>query len=109
MTNDATPIEVGDRFESKDRRDGGRVVEVREARGLSPAGVRQIELFNARNKGNRNTSWGYSVDDARDHLRQRYTFFYVQTETHPNNPSAVGRHSQVHEMTLRTKYRRISR
>lgn len=29
MSNDAKPIEVGDRFESKDTRDGGRIVEVR--------------------------------------------------------------------------------
>lgn len=31
MSKDKRPIEVGDRFESKDKRDEGRVVEVTEA------------------------------------------------------------------------------
>lgn len=37
--------------------------------------------------------------------------YYVQTEAHPKNPSAVGKHSTVNVWTLtdRHRYRKISR
>lgn len=34
--------------------------------------------------------------------------YYVQTETHPTNPDAIGRHSWVSDKTLRRRYKRIS-
>jgi hypothetical protein len=103
------PIEVGDRFESKDKRDGGRIVEVVEERGLSGQGERQLELARQRYRGVSTTSWGTPVADALEDIRKRYTFFTIRTEVHPKNPSAVGRNVKVHEGTLRTKYRRVSR
>lgn len=64
------PIEVGDRFEERDPRNAGRIVEVRE------------------------------VDDG---------IALVQNEVHPNNPTAVGRHSHVSFATLYSRFTRVSR
>lgn len=68
-TMDERPINVGDRFAS---RDSGRTVEVRAV----------------------------LADGTR---------FKVQNETHPVNPSAVGRHSIIGEHNLRTRWARVSR
>lgn len=80
MNKDERPIEVGDRFETKDKRDGGRVVEV----------------------------IAY-VDGPRFTGDMRGRRFRVQTESHPKNPDAIGNVSRVSERTLRTKYERVSR
>lgn len=72
-------IEVGDRFESRDSRDRGRVVEV-------------IDILQRR-------YWGG------EWLR----YFHLKTEAHPNNPTAVGTVSRINERSLETRYRRISR
>lgn len=69
---DERPINVGDRFTSRDWRDSGRTVEVRAV----------------------------LADGTR---------FKVQNETHPVNPSAVGRHSIIGEHNLRTRWARVSR
>ena len=65
-------INKGDRFITKDKRDEGRIVEVREVR----------------------------LDGEK---------FLIETEVHPNNPSAVGRKSVVKRDTLRHRYERINR
>lgn len=36
------------------------------------------------------------------------TFYRVETEVHPTNPTAVGRQTTVHESTLRRRYRKVS-
>ena len=96
MSENTRPIEVGDRFETKDGRDVGRVVEVTEALGLSESATRHLAQV------------GVSSDHA-ERVRLRKTFFRVSTEAHPRNPDAIGNVSRVSEKTLRTKYRRISR
>ncbi|WP_431800367.1 hypothetical protein [Microbacterium kunmingense] len=72
VKKDDRPIEVGDRFTSRDWRDAGRTVEVR---AVLAAGTR----------------------------------YKVQNETHPLNPSAVGRHTIISEQQLRTRWARVSR
>ena len=94
--NEQRLIEVGDRFESKDRRDKGRVVEVIEELGLKESAA----AHPARRV----------YPDA--HIRrvaERRTYFHVRTEAHPKNPDAVGHVSRVSERTLRTRYERVSR
>ncbi|MFF2493229.1 hypothetical protein [Agromyces sp. NPDC058064] len=104
------PIKVGDRFQTKDKRDEGRVVEVLEARGLSTAGRQHVELLERKRAlGAKTTHWGWPIDDAIEDARQGYTYFAVRTEAHPRNPDALGNVSRISERTLRAKYRRISR
>lgn len=94
------PIKVGDRFETLDGRDAGRVVEVTEVRGLSASAKAHL--------ANVDTSTESGAAHAARVVARR-TFFTVQTESHPKNPDAVGNVSRVSENTLRTKYRRVSR
>ena len=92
---DTRPIEVGDRFETRDARDGGKVVEVVKVEGLSREGLNRL---------------GRVVSAARDRwVREHYTTYRIRTEVHPNNPGAVGRTVRVQENTLRDKYKRVSR
>lgn len=105
--NDNPKIEIGDRYETKDSRDAGRVVEVIEVRGLSSQGRRLIELASAQNRTI--TAWGEPIEDHLEYLRKSYTFYVIRSETNPKNPSAVGRKSTVHEGTLATKYKKVSR
>lgn len=42
-------------------------------------------------------------------VEKRLQFVKVEVEVHPNNPVAIGRRNTVHESTLRTRYRRVSR
>lgn len=88
------PIVVGDRFESLDARDEGRVVEVVEAFGIAPDDSAALEREPAK---------------TRDETRMRVTDFHVRTEAHPKNPDAIGNVSRVSEWTLRTGYKRVSR
>lgn len=105
MSADVRPIEVGDRFESRDKRDAGRVVEVIEAiPGL--ASERESRLDRAKRLA---SNWGGAVAGHEEWLRQRETRFRIRTEAHPKNPDAIGNVSNVHEGTLRAKYRRVSR
>jgi hypothetical protein len=102
MTSDERPIQVGDRFETTDGRDAGRVVEVTRDLGL---------LRSARDHIARIEEKGHTESSA-DHIervRSRKTYFYVKTEAHPRNPDAVGNVSRVSERTLRKKYKRVSR
>lgn len=80
MSKDTRPIEVGNRFETLDERDAGRVVEVIE-----------------------------HVSGPRFIGDQRGDVFRTRTEAQPKNPEAVGNVQRISERTLRTKYRRISR
>lgn len=80
MSKDTRPIEVGDRFESRDKRDAGRVVEVTEF------------LSGPRYAGD-----------------PKGSIFRTVTEASPKNPQAVGNVQRVSERTLRGKYERISR
>lgn len=99
MSKDTRPIEVGDRFETLDGRDAGRVVEVVEALGLNPSAAAHIARLR-------------SSEEVSDHVarvRERKTFYRVSTESHPKNPDAIGNVSRVSERTIRLKYQRISR
>lgn len=78
--NELRPIEVGDRFETLDDRDAGRVVEITQF-----------------------------VDGPRYPSDPRGSRWYAKTEANPKNPDAVGNVSRISERTLRAKYRRISR
>lgn len=99
-------IEEGDRFITKDRRDVGRTVEVVEA---LPTDL-QIESTRRERAERNSRAWGgWDVDSAEEWLRQRETYYRIRTEVHPHNPDAVGNVSRVHEGTLRTKYKRVSR
>ncbi|WP_425837035.1 hypothetical protein [Microbacterium sp. PA5] len=105
MSDATRPVQVGDRFATKDNRDAGRVIEVVEAlptdsKISSTRRERAMRLFNA---------WGGNADEHEEWLRKRETRFRVRTEAHPLNPSAVGNVSSMHEGTLAAKYRRISR
>lgn len=62
MTNDERPIEVGDRFESRDRRDEGRIVEVRELRSDDRYRI-QVEVHpkNPSAVGRRSTISGHTL------------------------------------------------
>lgn len=77
---DERPIEVGDRFETRDERDAGRVVEV-------------IEVL----------SGPRYVGDVKGWI------FRTVTEASPKNPDAVGNVQRISEHTLRAKYKRVSR
>jgi hypothetical protein len=103
MSKDTRPIEVGDRFETRDKRDAGRVIEVIEALEHKDAGT--LPERAARNAA----AWGVDVAETEEWMRQAETRFRTRTETHPRNPSAVGNVSSVAEYTLRKNYRRISR
>lgn len=80
MSKDTKPIEVGDRFETLDERDAGRVVEV-------------IEV----------------VAQPRWDGDAKGTIFRTRTEASPKNLDALGHLQKISERTLRKKYRRISR
>lgn len=75
------PIEVGDRFESEDPREEGRVIQIRERRSAK---------FGMYGSGG-SPRW------------------QVQTEAHPKNPEVIGRKSVISEHTLRRRWKRISR
>lgn len=105
-TKNTRPIEVGDRFETRDSRDAGRIVEVVELLGLSERGASRI----ARIQGERESPvYGISNAERIDWYRQRETHYRIRTEVHPRNPDAVGRAIRVQENTLREKYKRVSR
>lgn len=96
MTNTAPrPIVKGDRFQSNDPRDNGRVVEVIEERGIAP----EIEAAINRFRGL----------EGRELRRQKATYFAIKTEAHPTNPDAIGNVSRISEHGLRTRFTRISR
>lgn len=98
--NTERPIEVGDRFETLDGRDEGRVVEVIRDIGLIKSAAEHIARIDP------------DADGAGEHIervRERKTYFYVRTEAHPRNPDAIGNVSRVSERTLHKKYRRVSR
>lgn len=78
--NAERPIEVGDRFETEDERDEGRVVEV-------------IEIVAAPRYAGDAKGWVYRT----------------RTEASPKNPDAVGHVQKISERTLRSKYKRVSR
>lgn len=101
-------IEIGDRFESKDSRDRGRIVEVTEARGLSGYGANLVAEETHHYRGVEVTDYGMPVADYLDLLRAGETFYTVRTEVHPNRPTAVGNVSRVSERTLRDRYRKVS-
>lgn len=44
MATDERPIEVGDRFEDRDTRNAGRVVEVREVKGGQLLGRARVQV-----------------------------------------------------------------
>lgn len=104
---DTRPIEVGDRFETRDARDAGRIVEVDELLGVADANQRCIdELLQP---GARVPSWAVDIDEAVEYHRLSGTRFRIRTEVHPRNPSAEGTVRIANERTLRTKYKRVSR
>jgi hypothetical protein len=107
MSKDTRPIEVGDRFESKDRRDGGRIVEVVESLGLSDHG--EARMARARSVGHVPSWSNMTFTEFLDWIRAGETNFRIKTEVHPNNPSAVGRTIRIQENTLREKFTRVSR
>lgn len=76
--------QIGERYESTDSRDGGRVVEV----------IDQV-----------------LDDDGFEYVKPNGDYvFHVRTEVNPNNPSAVGNVSRVSERTLQgSHYRKVSR
>lgn len=92
-------IEKGDRFETLEGRDAGRVVEVVETLGLLPSAERHIRLIVARGGSEAHV----------ERVRARRTYFRVRTEAHPKNADAIGNVSRVSERTLRRRYRRVSR
>lgn len=102
---DDRPIEVGDRFETRDHRDDGKVVEVVQADGLNSFGRDRIARIHG---GPERDGYGITKADRAEWTRERYTTFRIRTEVHPNNPSAVGRTVRVQENTLRDKYKRVS-
>lgn len=80
MSDHEREVEVGDRFETLDERDAGRVVEIVEfAEGPRFAG------------DPRGSRWR------------------AKTEANPKNPDAIGNVSRISERTLRLKYKRVSR
>lgn len=99
MSNDNRPIEIGDRFETLDGRDAGRVVEVSEALGLNPSAAAHIARLRSSEE----------VSEHIERVRERKTFYRVRTESHPKNPDAIGNVSRVSERTIRSKYVRVSR
>ncbi|MDF2899678.1 MAG: hypothetical protein K0Q46_6464 [Rhodococcus erythropolis] len=100
------PIEVGDRFETRDKRDDGKLVEVVVADGLNAVGRDRMARIEA---GPERDRYGTTKAQRLEWTRQRYTTYRIRTEVHPNNPSAVGRRVKIQENTLREKYKRVSR
>lgn len=100
----STTITVGDRFETKDWRDEGRVVEVVEI---------LIDPVNEASRPDRARlfagQWGSKPTEVEEWLRAGETRFRVRTEAHPKNPAAVGNVSRISERTLNAKYRKVSR
>ncbi|WP_405375953.1 MULTISPECIES: hypothetical protein [unclassified Microbacterium] len=103
--NDTRPIEVGDRFETRDSRDAGRIVEVIEVLGLDQCGRDRIAKVNA----GPDVVCGRTKQERTEYHRLRNTHYRIRTEVHPRNPEAVGRRVKVQESTLRDKYNRVSR
>jgi hypothetical protein len=100
----STSIQVGDRFETKDWRDEGRIVEVVEViidKAQEASRPERAERFAAQ--------WGSKPGEVSEWLRAGETRFRVRTEAHPKNPSAVGNVSRISERTLHAKYRKVSR
>lgn len=100
---DTRPIEVGDRFETRDMRDAGRVVEIVTAHEDTKAGDRRARAQRM------HVAWGMSVDEVEQFLREGEVSFHARTEAHPRNPEAVGNVSRISERTLRDKFKRVSR
>ncbi|QYF98478.1 hypothetical protein [Microbacterium sp. PAMC21962] len=99
------PIQVGDRFETRDRRDAGRIVEVVEALGIRDRGRQRLARIEA---GPDVTCWGEAKADLLRWVREQETIYRIRTITNPRVPHATGRHVKVQENTLRAKYKRVS-
>lgn len=103
-------IQPGDRFETRDSRDAGRVIEIDEVLGLSAAGQKYTDLYMT-------GVWDYeahgydTLDEAVEEVRTKYTKYRAHSEANPKNPDQVGRRTTVSEKTLSdlNKYRKISR
>jgi hypothetical protein len=72
-------VEAGDRFITRDKRDEGRVIEIKEVLPVNSEAEKWNPLYRA------------------------------EVEVHPNNPSAVGRKTTVSLAHLVDKFRKISR
>lgn len=83
--------QVGDRFETKDSRDTGRVIEIDEV----------VEWDG--------TGYIYNDDDTVTEVKVPKVSYRVHSEANPKNPEAVGRRSTVSENTLDNRYTKISR
>lgn len=99
---DSAPIEVGDRFITRDSRDAGKIVEVAEIEGLSPDGSARVALIMAGPAHN----YGITRERHAEWVRERHTTFRIRTVVHPRVPAAVGRTVRIKENTLRDKYKR---
>jgi hypothetical protein len=83
--------EVGDRFETTDSRDEGRVIEIDEVIHYDQAG------------------WQYDDNGFITEVVTPKVRYRVHSEANPKNPDAVGRRSTISEHGLETRYRKISR
>lgn len=100
--------ERSDRFETKDSRDRGRIIEIDAELGLSEDGERIIRQYE-----DGYYSWedhGYlSLEQAVEVVRQKNTYYSAHTEVNPRNPEREGRKSTLSEFTLANRYHKISR
>lgn len=106
MKHELEPIRVGDRFESRDKRDAGRVVEVVEELPVPSWVTARVATILA---GPERRMTGETRESAAEWHRQRGTRFLVRSVVNPLNPAAVGRSYRVQENTLREKFRRVPR
>lgn len=96
-------VSVGDRYETTDKRDEGRVVEVTQALGIPESIATHIANLLAKPQSERR-----DAEIAR--VRARRTYYLVRTEAHPKNPDAIGNVSRVSEKSLLgPSWRKVSR
>lgn len=104
MTTATDTIKVKDLFEQTVGRAAGRQVRVIRKVGLTPAALQHIERMKAMHPASADR------DEHVETVRQRRTYYYVKTETHPLNPDTVGRVSRVSEQSLLAsgRYKKVS-
>jgi hypothetical protein len=103
MTRTPRPIEKGDRFESQDTRDAGRIIKVVET-VVDVVGDMPAEPVSI-------PSPGLPDDVIPDPVLETEREYLVEVTVHPDNPDAVGHTYRIGEATLRNRkhYRRVSR
>lgn len=91
MEEIVSKYQEGDRFETLDSRDAGRIIEIDEVIEYEQPGVI------------------YHDNDTLEEVVLQKVRYRVHSEANPKNPNHIGRRSSVSEEGLTTRYKKISR